>query len=155
MLFNYPAFFLPSLRPAGRNMRPWSPVPESAITAPWKLHMQLDAWRSLSAMEDTIPTHLQENHVAQILILYVKSRRKMNGRKTSLQNFLKIATQLSPGGYSQDVAWWQVWRRNKVSPHQIPLCFHPLFHEISNETRECCTTWCPSIATSRGIQDLC
>lgn len=79
----------------------------------------------------------------------------MNGRKTSLQNFLKIATQLSPGGYSQDVAWWQVWRRNKVSPHQIPLCFHPLFHEISNETRECCTTWCPSIATSRGIQDLC
>lgn len=66
-------------------------------------------------------------------------------RKTFLQNFLKIATQLSPGGYSLDVAWWQVWRR-KVSPHQIPLCFHPLFHEIPDET--CCPTWCPSIATS-------
>lgn len=77
------------------------------------------------------------------------------GRKIFLQNFLKIATQLTPGGYSQDVACWQVWRRKKVSPHQIPLCFHSLFHEISNETRDCCTTWCPSIATSWGIQDLC
>ncbi|XP_039923973.1 exocyst complex component 3-like isoform X1 [Hirundo rustica] len=69
----------PDLRHAGRNMRSCSPVPASATTAPWKLHTQLDAWRSLSAMEDKSPALLQENNVAQILILYVKSRRKMNG----------------------------------------------------------------------------
>ncbi|KAM9290101.1 LOW QUALITY PROTEIN: uncharacterized protein FYN16_001036 [Cariama cristata] len=70
----------PDLRPAVRNIRSRSHVAASAITAP-KLQgpVQLDAWRSLTAMEDTTPPLSQENHLAQILIFYAKSRRKMNG----------------------------------------------------------------------------
>ncbi|KAM6311331.1 LOW QUALITY PROTEIN: uncharacterized protein AAHN32_001599 [Aegotheles albertisi] len=69
----------PDLRPAVRNMRYRSHMAASAITAS-KLQgpMQLDAWRGLTAMEDTIPALLQENHVAR-LIFYAKSRQKMSG----------------------------------------------------------------------------
>jgi len=81
VLFNYPDVFLLSLRSAVRNKRSCSCVATSAIRAPWQLQglVQPDARRSLTATEDTIPALFQENHVAQILIFYAKSRQKMNG----------------------------------------------------------------------------
>lgn len=62
--------------------------------------MQLDAWRSLSAMEDKISALLQENHEAQIPILYVKTRRKMNGI------WLKDISSRFPRDYHSAESWW-------------------------------------------------
>lgn len=73
-------------------------------------------------MEDAIPALLQENYVAQILIFYAKSRRKMNGiwQKDIPSKFardcrLAESCWLFPGCGSG------VWRRRKVPPHQISL----------------------------------
>lgn len=41
----------------------------------------------------------------------------------NIQNFLEIATYLSPGGYSQDVAWWCAEDgEGSLPPHQICVC---------------------------------
>lgn len=83
--------------------------------------------------------------MAQILIFYAKSRWKMNGiwQKDIPSKFARDWC-LAESCWLFSGCGMVVCGGGGRFPLTKFLCFHPSFHAISHETRDCCTTWCPS-----------